>query len=464
MNKLKRIIAGAAAICMCSFTAACSIGDGTDYVLTVNGTKIPAGVYIYYAYSAYQEALQEISSQNSSIDTSDSKAVKKAKIDGKSTKQWVQDKATELCEQYEAIEEEFDKLKLSLTDEEKSQVKLYSDQYMENYGDALKKFGVSEDSLKKVLTSNYKTNEVFDHYYAIGGSEGVTEDELYTYYIENNARLRMITFSKTDSDGNTLKGKAKKALKKKIQEWQEKVAAEKSAEDKEDKMDEVATEYSEYVEIQSEEAAAKTTATDENGSVVTATTRSTTTTVEATEEDETEDESETTKVKDRGKKTTTDEDSTDDAVVTNEEGETETTTTTSPYENETIVSKYTTTTDEDGNKPKSDEISYSPSKSVQMALFDKDDDDYIKTGELKLIDDDESNSYYLILRLNIEDRMTKDDLWTDDDKESCALTKYNDEFQKKLDAWVDDLDVVKNDSAYKKYDVLNIDLTGKSSN
>jgi hypothetical protein len=479
MKQIKKIAAGVTALAIAVSATGCTIGSNTSYVLSKDDTKVSAGVYLYYAYSAYSQAVSYLSGQDEDLDTSDVKALKALTIDGKSTETWIKDRAIELCQEYVAIENEFDELGLELSSEDSDTIDSYTESYISYYGDAFKEAGVSEESIKAVLTSSFKSSDIFDYYYAVGGEKGIEESEYYDYYTENNARVRMITFNKTDGSGEALTDTDKTDFEDMVDDYYEAVKSCKTVEEQESKMDEVESEYDAYVEKLEEEATAET---DEDGNIIETETESETEedttedtsvedTTEDTSEDTSEDVSDDTATEDSSEDvsedatddtseedTSEDEDSEDETTVDEDETDEETTTT-SPYENETVISKYTTTTDIEGNTPDEDDITYSPAKSVQLALFDEDDDNYVDNNNLILINDDESE--YLILRLDITERMTDDDLWTDDAITTVSTIVYNDEYMDTLEGLASQTGAKENKSAVKRYDVFKINLYGQ---
>ena len=60
-----------------------------------------------------------------------------------------------------------------------------------------------------------------------------------------------------------------------------------------------------------------------------------------------------------------------------------------------------------------------------------------------MVEDD--NAYYIILRRDIKERMTDDDLWTEDNMNSVIYTEYQKDFEDMRDKWCDDLNVEKED-------------------
>ena len=74
-----------------------------------------------------------------------------------------------------------------------------------------------------------------------------------------------------------------------------------------------------------------------------------------------------------------------------------------------------------------------------------------------MVYDEENNAYYLIVRYDIEERMTEDDIWTDDQKKAAVSAMFSDAFQEKLDGWVE----AQNLEVIKRYDPFKIDFTGE---
>lgn len=411
MANFKRIAAAAASIAMLGSLAAC--GSNTAYAFTIDGEKVNAGIYIYYSYVSYNEAINTLTEQNSELDTTDDKLVKEQQIDGKDTLTWIQDKAATYCKEHVAVNKEFDAAGLTLSADTMTEIDTAMETFWSENKKGFEKNGVSEGSVREVLEYTYKASELFKYYYNIDGKEGTTEDEVYDYYVDNTARVQYIRFDAVDGAGEKLEGSGETQFKKMVDDYLS--AVEKLSDEKkiEDKMNTIKEEYSAYVTSVSEEAAAEAaaTATDENGSTITTTT---TTTI----------------------------------ATTTSEGETTTTTTTAPYANESIVAKVTTKED-----TKEEDLNYTPCKAVYDFVFEE-----AKTNKPEVIYDEENNAYYLVVRYDIENRMTDDDLWTDDQKEGVVAAMFSDAFQDKLDTWVAALDVKTNDAAIKRYNPFDINF------
>lgn len=471
MSVLKRITAGLTAL---SLVAVCTGCKNITTAMTIGDYVVPAGVYLYYLNSAYNTALSQLKEEHEDLDTEDIDAVKATPLEGKDVRTWCEDKAVEFCADFVATETKFDELGLSLDADTKTNIDSMMDYYWQSYEETMTANGISEESFKKVMTSSYKSQEIFDYYYAVGGEEGVTEDELKDYYIENNIRAQYIVFDLHDGEGNLLKSDDKAKMKKLVEEYQKRADnAYKSggAEAVMSEMDAIQEDYALYKEsVAAEESAAAETATEEDTVIeetvaaqnapriltmeeVTSEEEGTTDTTEPSTEEETAG-SET----DAATETDTEEDTAtsetvDDSAVKDEttdsdvdallEEETDTETETeAPYQNENIISVI--------NKEDYDneeDISYTPDETVYNKLLEIKEADY---GKVYLVEEDET--YYLVTRYDIKDRMTEEDLWNASAIENASYAKYNKDFEAKMDEWSNALSVTRNAASFKKYD------------
>ncbi|MGN0592352.1 MAG: hypothetical protein ACI4JQ_03810 [Ruminococcus sp.] len=412
MANWKRIAAAAAAAAMVGSLAAC--GSNTAYAFTIDGEQVKAGVYIYYSYVAYNDAITTLTEQNEELDTTDDKLVKEQVIDGEDTLTWIQHKAQDYCEEQVAVNKEYEAAGLALTEEEIGEIDDTLESFWASSGEAFEQNGISESSIREVIEYTYKASNLFLYYYDIDGEEGVTEEEVHDYYVENNARVQYVRFDLVDGNGEALDDAGKKEIEDMVDDY---LAAVKKLDDEDEIIDEMNTiqeEYNAYVTSISEEAAAATatSATDESGNEIATTTTTTTTAAD----------------------------------------ETTTTTTTVPYANESIVVR--ATTDE---KTSEEDITYSPSKAVHDYIYNE-----AKINEPDVVYDEESNAYFLIVRYDIEERMNEDDIWTEGRKTNLVSEMFSDAFQEKLDAWCDAMNVEVNESAIKRYDPFAIDMSGES--
>ena len=449
MSIFKKVSAFLTAV---GLAAACTGCSDTTYGLEVDGMKVPAGIYIYYANSAYSQALSMIAEENPDLDTEDVKAVKAATVEGVPALQWIQDKATELCVNYVAVEKKFDELELELDQETKDTIDMMVEYYWPSYEAAMIENGVSEDSFTKVMTSSYKSELLFDHFYGPEGELGASEEEMKQYFLDNNIRAQYIKFQLYDGEGNLLKTEGKKEMMDMVEEYQARVAdahENGGIEAVMTEMNVLQDEYDAYCTSISNEAAGITDTT-----AATTTTKKTTTTTTA-ETEEAEETEATEEIEETEQATETDEDGNvkvvedegrDEASSTTtaaeEESDEETTTTTVSYENESIIAVIN---EEDYDDPA--DITYNPSEKVYSKLLSIKAKDY---GKPYIVEEDEN--YYLVVRYDLADRATEDDLWNESQMYNVQLMMFNEDFDEDVKEWSAALNVTKNDAAYKRYD------------
>ena len=200
MNKMtKRAIS--AVLCGALALTACSCGNTTGTALTINGTEIPAGVYIVYQMDALSEAQTVLAEEQPDLDMyADGFDIKDYTIEGTNAEEWIKNKTIELCRSYVAANEAFDEYGLSLTSEQKTELSSYMDsvwnqdniyaQYIygvNTLGEYYESLGVSEKSFEAVQTVYYKQEAIFDHLYGKGGELEVSAEELNAKVVSDYA-------------------------------------------------------------------------------------------------------------------------------------------------------------------------------------------------------------------------------------------------------------------------------------
>ncbi len=450
MSIFKKVTAFLTAVGIAAVFTGCS---DTRYGMEVDGVKVPAGIYIYYANSAYNEALSKLKAENAEFNVDDVKAVKAASIEGVDTLTWIQDRATEMCVSYVAIEKKFDELGLSLDEEAKQNLDFMMDYYWSSYEASMTANGISEDSFTKIMTSSYKSEAVFDYYYGTESELGYSEDELKEYYLENTIRSQYVAFKLVDGKGDLLKSDGKKKMMKMVEDYKERV--EKAYDDGGveavmTEMNVVQEEYNAYCTSISNEAAGVTdTATTTTTAVTTTTTETETTTVgtedttEASAMAETDENGST--IAAEGDETTTEATTTTTAASGSSD---ETTTSTVSYANEKIIAII----DKEDYENEED-IYYTPSEKAYNKLLEIKEKDY---GKPYIVEDDEV--YYLLVRYDLEDRATEEDLWNADQIYSVQVSLFGEDFDKMIEEWADALPVTKNEAAYKRYDPFEFEM------
>jgi hypothetical protein len=414
MNKFNKFAAAAAAFALAAASSSCgapeaiTFGKSSQTALTVDGYEVPAGVFIYNEIYAYNTAQYELYSKNGQMPSLED--VKNATFESKGAVEWIQDQATQACKDFVANEKEFEKIGGELSSDDLAEVKNIvaansaSKMYSAN--------GVGEESLRKIIENSYKSEAIFEHYYGIDAEKGCSEDDLKKYYQDKTTRVKYFTISLLDDTGEEYDADEKRTLNKMADEYVKDINSESTNAKKLQKIDECEEEYNKYVEKRSAEAAEK--AAKEAGETVTTTTTTTTTAAS---------------------------------------NETTTTTTTDPYANEVLVTKYTTTVAEENN----DSNTTTTTLSADQEAAKKSQQDYNDYIFSKLTDykaekyQYDDNTIYIVIKADIKERMTDDDLWNEDNINSLLSERYYKDFQDMMKGIAEGFAVKKNNTAYSRY-------------
>lgn len=461
MTKLniKKIAALGCAAAMVSSLTAC--GEKTTWGAVIDGVQIPAGVFIYYLDTANYEAQQKLNEQtDTSADLSPEGAAAQSsetvtlplyssQIDGVDSKQWIYDRATELMQEYAAVEAKFDEYGLTLSDDDKQSAQVYLDQIWDYAGDYYTSMGVSENSYKSIFLNSSKKQKLFETIYSEGGERAVSDDEIKTYLDENYALINYIDVELKDGEGNLLKSDGKAERMEMLNSYIERY---NNGED----FDELNAEYVTYYENlkkAAEEAAAAAEAAnaDETAAENTAETTAEVSqspaeaalpsddeeVTDETSETETSIETEVSEDTEAAEETT----APDEAVSENEtSAETETTAAESTAADAqttqvgTVESNMTVIEKADRTVPCAD---------VANKVFDE-----MNKGDIQIIETADGEHYYLVVKLDI----LEDDEYFTTARASLLSEMKSDDFDGMVSEWTAAQTVEKNADSYKRYD------------
>lgn len=453
MTKLniKKIAALGCAAAMVSSLTAC--GEKTTWGAVIDGVQIPAGVFIYYLDTANYEAQQKLNEQtDTSADLSPEGAAAQSsetvtlplyssQIDGVDSKQWIYDRATELMQEYAAVEAKFDEYGLTLSDDDKQSAQVYLDQIWDYAGDYYTSMGVSENSYKSIFLNSSKKQKLFETIYSEGGEKAVSDDEIKTYLDENYALINYIDVELKDGEGNLLKSDGKAERMEMLNSYIERY---NNGED----FDELNAEYVTYYENlkkAAEEAAAA---------------------AEAANAETADDTAETTaEVSQSPAEAAL---PSDDEEVTDETSETETSTETEVSE-DTEAAEETTAPDEAVSETETSaaETTAADAQTTQvgtvesnMTVIEKADRtvpcadvankvfDEMNKGDVQIIETADGEHYYLVVKLDI----LEDDEYFTTARASLLSEMKSDDFDGMVSEWTAAQTVEKNADSYKRYD------------
>ncbi|MBR1593053.1 MAG: hypothetical protein IJ666_08635 [Ruminococcus sp.] len=450
MKNMKRIAAVLTSLTLAAAAAGCTptIGAGTENAMNINGYDVRSGVFLYYTMQAYSDAVSELASDSGT--SPDLKTVKSSRIDDLEAEDWIQDKATQYCEDYAAIRQEFERLGLELTSEDLDQIDLMAEYYF-SADSRYSENGITEDTIRDIAASTLEEQAVFEHYYGLGGEKSCTEDELKDYFDENFARVKYFTISMTDDEGNALGDDEKRELRKKAEIYVKQINAKSGELDKMLELDAASDDYNEYLD------SLTTSAEDEEGTDTETTVTTAADTVETTEITDTEDTeyTEDTEDNENNEDEETEETVTSTTVVSEEsdtEEDTETTTT-DPYANERLVQKQTTTapSGDSSETTETETDSARQSREFNEHLFE------MPLGKAEIYDysDDE---IYVVIRGDLRERMTEDDLWSEDYVSQLLQIRFYDEFTDYMKELAKNAEITKNNRAYNRYSPFKLTL------
>ena len=453
MTKLniKKIAALGCAAAMVSSLTAC--GEKTTWGAVIDGVQIPAGVFIYYLDTANYEAQQKLGEQtDTSADLSPEGAAAQSsetvtlplyssQIDGVDSKQWIYDRATELMQEYAAVEAKFDEYGLTLSDDDKQSAQVYLDQIWDYAGDYYTSMGVSENSYKSIFLNSSKKQKLFETIYSEGGERAVSDDEIKTYLDENYALINYIDVELKDGEGNLLKSDGKAERMEMLNSYMERY---NNGEDFDELNAEYVTYYENLKKAAEEAAAAKEaanadeTAADDTAETTAEVSQSPAEAALPSDDEEVTDEtSETSTETEVSEDTEAAEETTapDEAVSETETSAAETTAADAQTTQVgTVESNMTVIEKADRTVPCAD---------VANKVFDE-----MNKGDIQIIETADGEHYYLVVKLDI----LEDDEYFTTARASLLSEMKSDDFDGMVSEWTAAQTVEKNADSYKRYD------------
>lgn len=448
---IKKITAVAAAAAVMSSMTAC--GENTTWGATIDGSDIPAGIFIYYLQSAYYSAQSKLNEENSASSdaiasadgTTTTAAVFSSQIDGKDAKTWIYDEATKSMQEYAAIEAKFTELGLTITADEKDAAKVYCDQIWDYAGEYYTKMGISEKSYTSLYLNSQKRDKVFKTIYSEGGEYAVSDDEIKTYLDENYAMINYIAMELKDGSGNLLKSDGKAEMMSMAESYVERY---KNGED----FDALNAEYTAYYdnlkataaeeaanaaadEAETETSTAEVTPSDaeaaleDNADEITDSAE----TAEDATEAPTEDTAEAEEIADTAEETAE-----ADSTTTEEAAETTETSTDASAEETSDSGEQISS-----NKTVIEKSGTTPDSAVVSKVFDE-----MQKGDIQIIESSDSETYYIVLKMDV----LETDEYFLSAKDSLLYEMKSEDFDALITQWTEAQNVVKNQDAYKRYD------------
>ncbi|MBO4866516.1 MAG: hypothetical protein J5582_08090 [Ruminococcus sp.] len=408
MNKFKKALAAISAAAMMFTMSGCS---DTRYVMTYNGgEKVNAGVYIYNLYSemSYELTMSYYSTGQAIIDLDSDR-------DGKKLRDYLVEQARKDTKECVAITHKFNELGLELTDEELQSINDNIKSIWDASGDLMEEEGISKESVRTVLKAQTMRTRLFDYYYAADGKEAVTDDDLKKYVEDNYVRYKAIRISKSyaeDAEEAEKENKENEATRDEFLAKAEGLSY--------DEFDALIKEYNEYAQakLDAETSAEEDSAAEEDNIVGPMPSDDTAAAVDAPEDESTAEDAglEETEASDESAETVEADD-----LATDSEDDAE-------NSNDTMYDLG----QEDAKE----------SDTGKLAAFING----LEIGKAAAYDDD--GFYYIVIKGDVTENSAK---YATDNRETLVNNMKGDEFQGKIDSWVEEIDIKENADAIKKY-------------
>ncbi len=448
---IKKITAVAAAAAVMSSMTAC--GENTTWGATIDGSDIPAGIFIYYLQSAYYSAQSKLNEENSASSdaiasadgTTTTAAVFSSQIDGKDAKTWIYDEATKSMQEYAAIEAKFTELGLTITADEKDAAKVYCDQIWDYAGEYYTKMGISEKSYTSLYLNSQKRDKVFKTIYSEGGEYAVSDDEIKTYLDENYAMINYIAMELKDGSGNLLKSDGKAEMMSMAESYVERY---KNGED----FDALNAEYTAYYDnLKATAAEEAANAAADEAETETSTAEVTSSDAEAALEDNADEITDSAETAEDATEAPTEDtaEAEKTADTAEETAEADSTTTEEAAETtETSADASAEETSDSGeqissNKTVIEKSGTTPDSAVVSKVFDE-----MQKGDIQIIESSDSETYYIVLKMDV----LETDEYFLSAKDSLLYEMKSEDFDALITQWTEAQNVVKNQDAYKRYD------------
>lgn len=447
---IKKITAVAAAAAVMSSMTAC--GENTTWGATIDGSDIPAGIFIYYLQSAYYSAQSKLNEENSASSdaiasadgTTTTAAVFSSQIDGKDAKTWIYDEATKSMQEYAAIEAKFTELGLTITADEKDAAKVYCDQIWDYAGEYYTKMGISEKSYTSLYLNSQKRDKVFKTIYSEGGEYAVSDDEIKTYLDENYAMINYIAMELKDGSGNLLKSDGKAEMMSMAESYVERY---KNGED----FDALNAEYTAYYDnLKATAAEEAANAAADEAETETSTAEVTPSDAEAALEDDADEITDSAEIAEDATEAPTEDtaEAEETADTAEETAEADTTTEEAAETTETSADASAEETSDSGeqissNKTVIEKSGTTPDSAVVSKVFDE-----MQKGDIQIIESSDSETYYIVLKMDV----LETDEYFLSAKDSLLYEMKSEDFDALITQWTEAQNVVKNQDAYKRYD------------
>ena len=164
----------------------------TKPIYTIDGFEISVGLYLNVQQNAYGTAMQKVFEQELTETSTQADQIiiqndiLKYTIDDIKVDDWINKETLRILENYVAINKEFSRLGLELSDDDNKAIDESAKSTLESSEKIFNYLGISLDALKEAEVGNIKGEKVYEAYYIEDGSDKkVSVDDAYAYLTEN---------------------------------------------------------------------------------------------------------------------------------------------------------------------------------------------------------------------------------------------------------------------------------------
>lgn len=168
------------------------------------------------------------------------KAISEGKIEDKPAVDWIKEQSVDIAKQITAINVEFDKLGLTLSDEDNSEINKYKDYVEKAYEQTEKKgisqLGITKEAFQQLIEYQVKFAKISEGYFGEGKSRAISNEQIDEYTKNHGLKYKIVTIDKPlsekdESSSKLLKNEGVANLKALVDKYMSQIAAKKSIDD-----------------------------------------------------------------------------------------------------------------------------------------------------------------------------------------------------------------------------------------
>lgn len=198
---MKKFAKGAVALFMaavlCMSLGACYDEDLT-WAAKKGDLELPIGAYIYYLSISYNEAAAQIGTDTKVLD---------GEVEGTPAEEWIVAKAQQYVNQFYWMDDEMQRLGLTLTEDDLNSATTTSSSYWAYYGATFESYGIAQSSFNTAYALyNAKYARVFEALYGAGGEREIPAEDIEAHFLDTyyNYEFYTVPMTTTDDEGNSV--------------------------------------------------------------------------------------------------------------------------------------------------------------------------------------------------------------------------------------------------------------------